>query len=428
VVFDLLVRYLRFLGYGVRYVRNITDIDDKIIKRAGERGVDCQVLTAEYIEAMHRDTQVLNTLTPDVEPRATDFMPQMIQMIEVLIEKGSAYVGDDGDVYYSVETFADYGQLSHQDTDQLRAGARVAANESKRDPLDFVLWKLAKPKEPQWDSPWGKGRPGWHIECSAMVVDLLGQSVDIHGGGLDLQFPHHENEIAQSDVFCGCRCVNTWMHMGHVRVDAEKMSKSLGNFLTIGDVLKDYNPEVLRYFLLASHYRSPVSYSTDSLDNAHAALRRFYAALKYLPAEPSASLTVDADYQARFLGMMNDDFNTPEALAVLFEMVRDINRLVDQGQGEQEAVLTLAYTLKTLGGVLGLFWQEPAAFLQGASDQIDAAEIEALISLRTQARKNKNWAESDRLRDQLKSQGVILEDTAQGTTWHIAQFQVNSDE
>lgn len=415
VVFDMVVRYLRYVGYSVRYVRNITDIDDKIIKRADERGVSCDALTAEFIAAMNEDTQALNILAPDDEPRATAFLPEVIQMITTLLEKGFAYVADDGDVYYSVERFAEYGKLSHQNLDQLQVGARVATADTKRGPLDFVLWKLAKPNEPSWSSPWGEGRPGWHIECSTMVVTLLGERIDIHGGGLDLQFPHHENEIAQSEAACGCQFVNTWMHMGHVRIDSEKMSKSLGNFFTVREVLADYNPEVVRYFLLSSHYRSPINYSKEHLDNAKAALSRFYTALKYASSDEVAVAT--QDYTSRFKALMNDDFNTPEALAVLFEMVREINRFAEQGDLAQSA--SLAGELKALGEVLGLFWQDAASFLQGEVDQADVAEIEALIASRNAARANKDWGESDRLRDQLRDQGVVLEDSADGTTWRL---------
>jgi cysteinyl-tRNA synthetase len=421
VVFDMVVRYLRARGYQVTYVRNITDIDDKIIKRANENGERIDALTGRFIQAMHEDADVLGVLRPDQEPRATLHMREIIAMIVTLMQRGYAYAASNGDVYYHVRKFADYGQLSGKALDDLRVGARVEADEMKQDPLDFVLWKAAKPGEPSWDSPWGAGRPGWHIECSAMSTACLGDHFDIHGGGLDLQFPHHENEIAQSEGATGHKFVNVWMHNGFVRVDDEKMSKSLGNFFTIREVLKKYDPEVVRYFILGSHYHSPLNYAEDSLENAKAALTRLYTALKDLPPA-TAPVPVDAGgvittYEQSFFAAMDDDFNTPIALAVLFDLARDINRLQVTDPPHAHA---LGGELRKLAGILGLLQRAPQAFLQGspaAAAGLSAAEIEALIRERVAARKNKQWAESDRIRDQLKAGGVILEDAGGGTTW-----------
>jgi cysteinyl-tRNA synthetase len=423
VVFDMVVRYLRARGFQVTYVRNVTDIDDKIIKRAAENGEPIDTLTTRFIQAMHEDADVLGVLPPDQEPRATVYMKEIIAMIASLIERGYAYAAPNGDVYYHVRKFALYGQLSGKSLEDLRVGARVEAGEIKNDPLDFVLWKAAKPGEPRWDSPWGAGRPGWHIECSAMSTSCLGHHFDIHGGGLDLQFPHHENEIAQSEGATGHKFVNVWMHNGFVRVDEEKMSKSLGNFFTIREVLKNYDPEVVRYFILASHYHSPLNYANESLDNAKAALTRFYTALKDLPAHggapPADAAAVLRDYEEAFNAAMDDDFNTPVALAVLFDLARDINRLAPSDPAHAAALGAL---LRRLGGVLGLLAREPQAFLQGtvAAGELSAGEIESLIQARTTARKNKQWAESDRVRDELKARGVILEDAGGVTTWRRA--------
>jgi len=418
VVFDVISRYLRKI-YGAEhltYVRNITDIDDKIIKRANENGEPYTALTERFITFMNEDADALGVQRPDIEPRATLHIGEILAMIQTLIDKGYAYAASNGDVYYDVSKFEHYGQLSGKNVEDLRAGERVAVDEAKDDPLDFVLWKAAKPGEPYWDSPWGPGRPGWHIECSAMSTQALGHHFDIHGGGLDLQFPHHENEIAQSEAACGCQYVNYWIHNGFVRVDNEKMSKSLGNFFTIRDVLKKYDPEVVRYFILASHYRSPLNYSDQHLDGAKAALTGLYTALRGV-ALPAADEGL-GDYAARFYAAMDDDFATPEALAVLFDLAREVNRL--RGNDEAAAAQHGAL-LKHLAGLLGLLQREPQAFLQGgAAGGLADAEIERLIAARLEARKNKDWATSDRIRDELKAQGVMLEDGAGGTTWRRA--------
>ncbi|MGV6474133.1 cysteine--tRNA ligase [Azotobacter vinelandii] len=414
VAFDVVSRWLRHSGYDVTYVRNITDIDDKIIRRANENGESFQDLVGRMIAAMHEDEARLNVLRPDSEPRATDHIAGMHAMIRTLIDKGYAYAPGNGDVYYRVGKFEGYGKLSRRKIEDLKIGARIEPGEAKEDPLDFVLWKGAKPGEPSWESPWGAGRPGWHIECSVMSTCCLGETFDIHGGGPDLVFPHHENEIAQSEAATGKRYANIWMHAGAVRVDGEKMSKSLGNFFTIREVLEKYHPEVVRYLLVSSHYRSPINYSEDSLREARAALERFYNALKGLPA---AQPTGGDEYVARFNAAMNDDFNTPEACAVLFELAREVNRLRDT---DLQSAASLAARLKELGGLLGVLQLEPEAFLQaGAADRVDAAEVEALIAARLAARAGKNWAESDRIRDQLAAMGVLLEDGKNGTTWRL---------
>jgi cysteinyl-tRNA synthetase len=414
VAFDMVTRYLRHLGYEVTYVRNITDIDDKIIKRAAENGERIDALTARFIAAMHEDERALGVLPPDREPRATASIADIIAMIEKLVARGHAYVGGNGDVFYAVGTFAGYGQLSGKNVEELRAGERVDVDEAKRDPLDFVLWKMAKPGEPYWESPWGQGRPGWHIECSAMSTCCLGNHFDIHGGGMDLQFPHHENEIAQSEGATGERFVNLWMHNGFVRVNEEKMSKSLGNFFTVREILARYRPEAVRFFILNSHYRSPLNYCDENLDEAHAALTRLYTALRGL--EPVCAEGAGEGFVGRFEEAMQDDFNTPQAISVLFDLAREINR---QKSADEAAARELAGALKRLAGVLGLLQDAPEDYLRGgdASDGLDAQAIEALIEERLQARKAKNWAESDRIRDALKAQGVILEDSAQGTSW-----------
>ena len=416
VAFDVAVRYLRACGYQVTYVRNITDIDDKIIQRAVQNGEDFNALTARFIDAMHEDSAALGVLPPDIEPRATQSIDDIVAMIVTLVEKGFAYAAGNGDVYYDVSRFTTYGGLSGEQQEDLRAGARVEVDEAKDDPLDFVLWKAAKPGEPSWPSPWGAGRPGWHIECSAMSTRCLGDHFDIHGGGMDLKFPHHENEIAQSEAATGHKFVNVWMHNGFVRVNEEKMSKSLGNFFTVREILIRYRPEEVRYFILASHYRSPLNYTEDNLDQARAALARLYIALRGL----GAAAQVDEDYQQRFNVAMDDDFNTAEALSVLFSLANDCNRVraTDPAHAER-----LATTLRRLGGILGILQDDPDAYLQGVpvagAEQAgpDAVEIEALIAQRLAARQAKNWAESDRIRDLLKAQGVVLEDGSQGTTW-----------
>lgn len=405
-VFDMVARYLRARGYQLTYVRNITDIDDKIIQRANESGEDFEQLTARFIDAMNEDFDALGMLRPDIEPRATGYMDEMIAMIERLIENGYAYAAANGDVYYDVSEFDGYGQLSGKRLEDLRAGARVAVDEAKQDPPDFVLWKASKPGEPSWDSPWGKGRPGWHIECSAMSTKCLGEYFDIHGGGMDLKFPHHENEIAQTCGATGSRFVKYWLHNGFVNIDEEKMSKSLGNFFTIRDVLKHYRPEVLRYFLLASHYRSPLNYSEDNLDKAKGSLDRLYLALRGDVAEADGKR-----FTQRFLEIMDDDFNTPQAIALLFEIAHAIN--MEDDERERAA---LRAELRTLGGVLGLLQQDAETYLRGG-ESTDDARIEALIAARNAARGAKDFAEADRIRDQLVAEGIILEDGAAGTSW-----------
>ena len=408
VVFDMIARWLRASGYEVDYVRNITDIDDKIIKRAAENNEPVGALTGRFIAAMNEDAAALGVLPPTHEPRATDFVKQMQAMISVLIERGLAYPAANGDVYYAVHEFAGYGKLSGKSLDELRAGERVEIDQYKRDPLDFVLWKAAKPGEPSWESPWGTGRPGWHIECSAMSEHYLSEHFDIHGGGQDLQFPHHENEIAQSEGAHGCTLATYWIHNGFVRVDNEKMSKSLGNFFTIREVLTRYDAETLRFFIVRAQYRSPLNYSDHHLDDAKQALNRLYTALRDVPA---AEVEIDwqSPYAARFKTAMDDDFNTPEAIAVLFDLATETNK----SKSAQTAGL-----LKALGGVLGLLQNDPAAHLQAlTSSAYSAEQIEQLIADRAAARKAKNFAEGDRIRQQLLDAGIVLEDSAQGTIW-----------
>lgn len=407
---DILLRYLRWRGYEVNYVRNITDIDDKIIKRSQENQEDFHALSARFTAAMHEDFAALGLLEPSHEPRATDFIPQMLTLIEKIIANGHGYVATNGDVYFDVRSFKDYGCLSHHDINDLESGARVEVTDVKRDPLDFVLWKLAKPGEPSWESPWGQGRPGWHIECSAMSMNLLGENFDIHAGGRDLIFPHHENEVAQSQAATQQKFANVWMHAGFLQIDKEKMSKSLGNFITIRDVLAKHDPEVFRFLMLGSHYRSPLIYSEDLLHQARQALGRFYTALRFLPsAQPPAGST----YEVKFSEAMDDDLNTPVALSVLFDLSHEINRLRDQ---EPEQAATHAALLKKLGSVLGILQKDPDAFFQAGSD-VDAVKVEALIAARQQARKEKNWAEADRIRAELSAMNVVIEDGATGTTW-----------
>ena len=426
VVFDMIARWLRECGYPLTYVRNITDIDDKIIARAAENGETIGELTARFIQAMHEDADALGVLRPDIEPKATENIPQMIAMIENLIARGKAYPAANGDVYYAVREFAAYGQLSGKSLDDLRAGERVEVDSFKRDPLDFVLWKAAKAGEPAWDSPWGQGRPGWHIECSAMSEKLFGDTFDIHGGGADLQFPHHENEIAQSVGASGHACghdhavthhgkpvashVKYWLHNGFIRVDGEKMSKSLGNFFTIRDVLKQYDPEVVRFFILRAHYRSPLNYSDAHLDDAKSALTRLYNTLANVP--PAAfQAACDANaYTRRFYDAMNDDFGTAEAMAVLFELAGEANKT-------QSA--ELSGCLKALAGTIGLLQRNPTEFLHGGTPAggLSNEAIEELIARRRQARADKNWAESDRIRDLLAAENITLRDGADGTSW-----------
>lgn len=414
VAFDVVTRYLRHRGYQVNYVRNITDVDDKIFNRAAENGEPFTDLTARFIDAMHEDERALGVLPPSHEPRATGHIGEIIQMIETLMAKGYAYAADNGDVYYDIAKFAEYGKLNKRDPEQMMAGARVEVDLHKHNPMDFVLWKAAKPGEASWESPWGPGRPGWHIECSAMSTKCLGHTFDIHGGGPDLKFPHHENEIAQSEAATGCTYVNYWMHAGAVRVNKEKMSKSLGNFFTIRQVLEKYPAEVIRYFLISSHYRSQVDYSEESLREARASLERLYMALRGV--EPAA-VAPETAYTQRFNEAMDDDFNTPEALSVLFELAKELNRAKREAPAEAPAI---AAELRKLAEILGLLSSEAEAFLQGGAGDLElsAQEIESLIEQRNQARKAKDFAESDRIRDLLKSKGIILNDTREGTSWY----------
>ena len=431
VVFDMVSRWFRASGFDVTYVRNITDIDDKIIKRANENNETIDVLTQRFIDAMDEDSAKLGIIRPDIEPRATAHIDGMISMISKLIEKGHAYLADNGDVFYSVRSFNDYGKLSGKSLDDLRAGERVEVDTFKKDPMDFVLWKAVKPHEPSWDSPWGKGRPGWHIECSVMSEKHLGEHFDIHGGGQDLQFPHHENEIAQSEAAHSCTMANYWMHNGFVRVDDEKMSKSLGNFFTIREVLKEYDAEVVRFFILRAHYRSPLNYSDQHLDDAKASLKRLYTAMR--GREVSAN-KIDWNHPqaVQFKEAMDDDFNTPEAMAVLFDLANEVNKT-----SSVEAI----NLLKNLGGILGLLQGDANEFLQGrkdydvvlesgeyklsGSDLLDTLafsvqSIDERIKNRNEAKKAKNFAEADLIRKELADAGIILEDTPQGTTWRRA--------
>ena len=435
LVFDMVTRYLRHRGYRLTYVRNITDIDDKIIRRAGENHEPVEALTQRFITAMNEDCERLGIQRPDHEPRATHYLPQIIEMVEELLRKGHAYPAANGDVMYSVGSFPGYGRLSGKRLADLRAGARVEVDEAKRDPLDFVLWKHAKSGEPAWPSPWGPGRPGWHIECSAMSTALLGTHFDLHGGGLDLKFPHHENEIAQSCAASGDGFVNVWMHNGFVNIDDEKMSKSLGNFFTLREVLPRLrHPEVLRYFLLSSHYRGPINYSLGQLDQADAALGRLYTALRDLPvlAPPSD------EYGERFLASMDDDFNTAEALAVLQTLAREVNAA--RARGAHQRAAALGAELSTLGKVLGLFsiaadqWfrlakpvaqpetaDAAAAGTAAGAGSMEDAQVEARIAARSAARRARDWAESDRIRDELAAAGIVLEDKPGGaTSWRRA--------
>lgn len=416
VVFDTVARWLRARGYRLTYVRNITDIDDKIIKRAAENGESLESLTGRFIAATHEDEAALGVLHPDLEPRATQSIAAIVHMVQALLDKGYAYRGPNGDVYYAVGRFRAYGQLSGKRLEDLRAGARVEVDEAKRDPLDFVLWKAAKPGEPAWDSPWGRGRPGWHIECSAMSTQALGNHFDIHGGGMDLQFPHHENEIAQSEAASGEKFVNLWMHNGFVQVDEEKMSKSLGNFFTVREILKKYRPEVVRYFILNSHYRSPLNYSDQALDAAAAGLARLYTALRGISFTPAPA---EHAARERFAAAMNDDFNTPVAISVLFDVAREINRRREAGG----VVGGLAGVLVELGSVLGILQSDPEQYLQSGAEPVsglEAGKIEALIQARKEARAERRWQDADRIRDELAAAGVILEDGPTGTTWKRA--------
>jgi cysteinyl-tRNA synthetase len=410
VSFDVIVRFLRASGYKVTFVRNITDIDDKIIKRAIERDVTMDALTSKYIDAMHQDTDTLGCLNPTVEPRATQYVPAIIKLIERLIANKHAYISGDGDVCYEVTRFSEYGKLSNKKIEDLQAGSRVEIAEGKRSPLDFVLWKRAKPGEPNWASPWGDGRPGWHIECSAMAMDVLGEQFDIHGGGLDLQFPHHENEIAQSEGATGKSFANYWLHVGMLQVNHEKMSKSLGNFFTIEDMLEKYPAEVLRYFLLSSHYRSPLNYTENNLDLATKALNRLYQSIREVVCDEEHT-EIDATWVALFQQAMCDDFNTPEALSVLFQLSHELNKTGSS---------ILAVTLKHLAGMLGLLQDNPDVYLKSGIKDIDAQAVEALIEARQNARNRRDFNEADRIRAQLLADGIELEDNSLKTTWRQA--------
>lgn len=416
VVFDMIQRWFKALNYQVDYVRNITDIDDKIIKRAAENNESIHSLTQRFIDAMHEDADALGVERPTHEPRATAYVDGMIHLIEKLIANGKAYPAANGDVYYAVRQFPEYGKLSGKSLDDLRAGERVDVDPYKKDPLDFVLWKASKAGEPSWQSPWGAGRPGWHIECSVMSECHLGAHFDIHGGGQDLQFPHHENEIAQSEGAHGHAYVNYWIHNGFVRVDNEKMSKSLGNFFTIREILNQYDPEVIRFFILRAHYRSPLNYSDQHIDDAKQSLTRLYTGLKALSGQEAAlqayQIDWNQDFAQRFQAAMNDDFNTHEAITVLFEIATELNKTHDLG---------LACLLKKLGGLLGLLQRDALEFLQNkATLQLDETTIQTYIEARQAARKAKNFAEADRIRNDLLAQGITLEDTPQGTIWRQA--------
>lgn len=410
VNFDVIVRYLRYCGYDVTYVRNITDIDDKIIRRAGERNIPTKDLSEHFIEEMHKDFDALGIKRPDIEPKATQNIDVIIDLVKKLIDSDHAYVAENGDVCFRIESFPDYGRLSGQKLEELQAGARVEVAEGKRSPLDFVLWKMSKPGEPSWDSPWGKGRPGWHIECSAMNSRFLGTKFDIHGGGSDLLFPHHENEIAQSCCAFNTSYVNYWMHSGMVMINEQKMSKSLHNFFTIRDVLKEYDPESVRFFLMSGQYRSALNYSHENLDKARAALTRLYTTLRGIKAiRPDCA---EDEYTSMFKEYMDDDFNTPGAIAVLFDLAKRINK----ESGEKAA--KLAGRLKELGSVLGILEQQPDEFLKsGSSEDTDTAVIESLILERNEARKTKDWGRADAARDKLKAMRIELEDGPSGTSW-----------
>ena len=416
VCFDVIVRYLRYRGYEVKYVRNITDIDDKIIRRANENGESIGELTDRMAKCMHEDFDALNIIRPDIEPKATEHIDDIIGIVKMLVEQGHAYVADNGDVMFSIDSYPEYGRLSKQNLEKLQAGARVGVEDSKKNPLDFVLWKKSKPGEPMWDSPWGQGRPGWHIECSAMNHRYLGTNFDIHGGGSDLMFPHHENEIAQSCCAFHDRYVNTWIHSGMVMINKEKMSKSLGNFFTIRDVLKEYDGETVRFFLMSGQYRSALNYSQENLDLARTGLTRLYTSLADVPAVDYRE-EYGTSFVERFKTAMDDDFNTPEAYSVLFDLAREINRLK---ASDIDEAAKLASVLRKLGYVMGILQQNPGAYFKAGKNEHDDAEvarIEALIEERKNAKKNKDWAKADAVRNELQNMGIIIEDGPNGTTW-----------
>jgi cysteinyl-tRNA synthetase len=433
VVFDVIARYLRAIGYDVFYVRNFTDVDDKIIRRANEQGVSTTVLSERYIQEFYRDMDALKVERATVEPKATDHIDDIIQVIERLFEKGHAYESG-GDVFFSVETFDDYGALSGRKLEDMVAGARVEVDRRKRNPFDFVLWKNAKPGEPMWESPWGKGRPGWHIECSAMSTRYLGDHIDIHGGGQDLAFPHHENEIAQSEGAFGKGVVKLWVHNGFVQIDKEKMSKSLGNFLTIKDILKQYHPEVVRFFLISSHYRSPVDFTQQAMKEAESGLEKIYGvlerAMKTYGLNDTAALETSGTLWAQFKESMDDDFNTAKAVGHIFDAVRTMNRLMDETEHEdrrqhEETIKVFLWDLRRVGEVLGVMTESPSDFLglkkkKALQDEsIDEALINRLVSERTEARAQKNWARADEVRDELDAMNIILEDRPDGTVWRV---------
>ncbi|ACL02474.1 Cysteinyl-tRNA synthetase [Desulfatibacillum aliphaticivorans] len=429
VVFDIVFRYLQESGYEVTYVRNFTDVDDKIINRANERDMDCQALSEIYIDEFHRDMDALAVLRPTLEPRATEFIKEIIEVTSKLVEKGHAYVVD-GDVYFDVRSFESYGKLSGRKLEDMEAGARVKVDSRKKDPFDFALWKAKKPGEPAWESPWGEGRPGWHIECSAMSWSRLGETFDIHGGGQDLIFPHHENEVAQSEAAFGQQFVRYWMHNGFVNIDSEKMSKSLNNFLTVKEILDQFHPEAVRLFLLSKHYRSPVDFTEQAMKEAASGLDRVYSCLQRILESVGG---LDDDFQisghwSRFCACMDDDFNTAGALGILFEAVRDVNRLLDgdlTGDDQVRATEAGAAIVK-MGGVLGMFQEDPVAYFEGKKEQaaqdggFDPAMVDDLIAKRSQARKDKDWNTADAIRDQLTEMGVAIEDTPDGTIWKMA--------
>ncbi|RHW75593.1 cysteine--tRNA ligase [Colwellia sp. RSH04] len=417
ISFDNIARYLRFSGYEVNYIRNITDVEDKIINRAIENNETTEQLTERTIAAMHEDFDALNMARPDLEPRVTTHMVEIIEMIETLVAKKHAYIASSGDVLFDVSSYKDYGKLSGQNLEQLQAGSRVEVDDTKKSPLDFVLWKSAKPEEPSWDSPWGAGRPGWHIECSAMNAKVLGDHFDIHGGGSDLQFPHHENEVAQSCCALDTQYVNYWMHTGMVQVDQEKMSKSLGNFFTIRDVLAQYDAETVRFFLTTGHYRSQLNYSTENLEQARASVERIYTALRDVEQPSHFDIDMSNALVKQFCQAMDDDFNTPQALAVLFELAKELNVAKTK---DTQLAQHLAATLVHLGGLLGLLQLSPAEFLQGQNDDSEVEMIEALIAQRNQARADKNWVLADEARDKLNELNIVLEDSAGKTTWRKA--------